>query len=123
MGQTITSSSFRWKESTLATTAGRAFDPPWPVKGTFTTTTCPCLKVVVEGIVLVFPGSGELLPGHLPPRQLLEVSLLERLDERIGLAVVRHHDRLVLFPRAGQVLGQPVLDFGHAGKAHAAAPR
>jgi len=43
MGQTITSRSFRWKASTLTTSAGRGFDSVWPVKGTFTTNTWPRL--------------------------------------------------------------------------------
>jgi hypothetical protein len=39
MGQTTMSSSFWWKDLTLTTSAGLAFDPFWSEKGTFTTTT------------------------------------------------------------------------------------
>src|SRR3990172_3892493 len=78
---------------------------------------------MVGGILFAFPGAGELLPRKLLPFQLLQVRFLEWLDERIGLAVMGDDDGLVPLLGSGQILGQPVLDLGHAGKAQGTPPQ
>ena len=55
----------------------------------------------------VFPCLGQAFLPQVPPLDLVEVRVEQRLNHRIRLAVVRDDDGLLLFPGACQDLGQP----------------
>ena len=88
------------------------------VGGTSTTTTCPRLQVVVEGVIFPGPGFTQSCVRQLLPIERLEIALGDRLNQRLRLSVVRDDNRLAPSPGAGEIPEELIVDLGHRCESH-----